>query len=102
MENFNIDSPVLASLNKTDRAFLDTSDSEIRKEIAWYLERVEYYHHHVETPGPCFDFGLYEEIPDEQTKFLYTFWFEAMIWYIRTQLKIAEEKQNKALTLPPK
>lgn len=90
MNSFDIDSPVLKSLNKDERAFLDSKDSEIRKEIAWYLDKIEHY-----RAIPLIYLGLeYERITKEQAKFQYTFWFEAMVWYIRAHVKMIEAKKE--------
>lgn len=102
MNNLLLDNSLLQDLNDKERAFLDANDYEIRKGILWYIEKIEHYRHMLSSPGPCFDFSLTtEEIHESSAKFMYTFWFEAMVWYIRIELS-KKEAADKAKQNPKK
>ena len=97
MEALLTDSPILQDLNKKELAFLDANDSAVRNEILWYLERIRHYNEAITGFEPV-HIGSPEPITPEQARFQYTFWFEAMVWYIRTELgkkeAIDKQKQN--------
>jgi len=106
LENFLIDNPILQSLNEKERAFLDTDGLKIRLETLWYLNKIEHYSKQISHMNKDISLKVYFETLDEpitlaKAKFQYTFWFEAMVWYIHTVInKIESEKraaEQKAL-----
>ena len=88
------DSETLTELNKSIRNLLD-DEKGIRKQVQWYVDRLSHYSHHIDNH----DIEQQDSIPLvghgetdlEGAKFQYSFWFEAMIWFIKTEV----EKRNK-------
>jgi len=74
------------------------SDSEtldgnkgIRDQVQWYVDHLRHYAEHIDNYDPA----KQEKIPYlghgetdlEGAKFQYSFWFEAMIWFIQSEVK---------------
>ena len=77
--------------------FLDLFDSEKSESLSWYLDRIYHYQNQISAEQPV-GYGLLETISVTQARFQYTFWFEAMVWYIRTEFvkKSASDKVNES------
>ena len=74
----------LLQLNGKLRKVLDSNDLEVRKEVLWYLERIQKYQRIIESREGATD-SVMGFITVEQAKFQWTFWQEALIWYIKTK-----------------
>lgn len=75
---------------------MDANNGEIRERILWYTERVNHYREAIKNGSVGMTiYPLeqdYQPITLDQAKFQYTFWFEAMVWYIRTQIDVKEQE----------
>jgi hypothetical protein len=98
-------SKILEDLNWSIRGFLDGMDgkkTEVRNTIKWYSDRIGYYYGILEKPQPeNSQFLLYQDEVNttdlKGVKFLYTFWFEAMTMYIKSEV-IRCEKDRERIT----
>ena len=94
------------SLNKSTSDLLD-GERGMRKDVEWYLERISWSRHALENYDACpeefrdeltfrlFPVSMNFESTLEGMKSMYTFWMEAMVWFVKKSIDSENRRQEK-------